>query len=415
MRLQTLAFLLSFAVLPLPLQGQEQQSESSLLSGALRKSGLPEDKESVTIPLNPTFSGFTVEVNIDGKPVQLILDTGAAGTLLSQKAAKRIGLKATTYDDTNVRDGSGTKLEVQHALTKRIKLGDAWTVNEPVLIAKLPDGIGDGLLGISTLADWDVRINPAEKTLTLFPGGKAQPLDDETEVRLICKLVNPEASSSNPQGLRAMNLRVPVRLGNHALVAVPDTGYGGILQLSSVLMKKFAPEAMTKASPALVKSIAASGRKASRTAKVPEFTFGPDALQDLHTEVADVVPGTGAEREGIIGLNLLRHYVMTFRFSAGELRLKPLGTVQEITRTSTAGLNLDFNSVIMSLDPDGPGAKVGLRAGDQLLEIEGLPLKTMKPAEFAAFKRLPPGTTVKISYRRGAAEPAEVNVVLIKE
>ncbi len=69
----------------------------------------------------------------------------------------------------------------------------------------------------------------------------------------------------------------------------------------------------------------------------------------------------------------------------------------------------------MSVVPDGPGAKVGLRAGDQLLEIEGLPLKTMKPAEFAAFKRLPPGTTVKIRYRRGAAEPAEVNLVLIKE
>jgi hypothetical protein len=39
----------------------------------------------------------------------------------------------------------------------------------------------------------------------------------------------------------------------------------------------------------------------------------------------------------------------------------------------------------------------------------------MKPDELAAFKRLPPGTTVKIRYRRGAAEPAEVNVVLIKQ
>jgi hypothetical protein len=54
--------------------------------------------------------------------------------------------------------------------------------------------------------------------------------------------------------------------------------------------------------------------------------------------------------------------------------------------------------------------------GFQVCEVfDRIPLKTMKPDELAAFKRLPLGTTVKIRYRRGAAEPAEVNVVLIKQ
>ena len=39
---------------------------------------------------------------------------------------------------------------------------------------------------------------------------------------------------------------------------------------------------------------------------------------------------TLAESHGAIGLNILRRYGMTFRFAAGELRLKPLGTVQEV-------------------------------------------------------------------------------------
>ena len=145
MRLQRLALLLSFAVLPL--QGQEKQSESSLLSGALRKSGLPEDKESVTIPLKSTFGGFTVEVRIDGKPVQLILDTGACATVLSQEAAERLGLKLKECDDINARDISGTKLGMQRALTKRIVLGEAWTKNEPVFVTAIPQGVGDGVLG----------------------------------------------------------------------------------------------------------------------------------------------------------------------------------------------------------------------------------------------------------------------------
>ena len=314
----------------------------------------------------------------------------------------------------NVTSATGGQVVIRRALTKRISLGDAWTENEPVLVSEMPSGI-DGMLGISTLADWDVRIDPSAKKLTLFPAGKAPPQEGETALPLTCELVNPEASTSNRQGFRMMNLSVPVRVGNHELSAIPDTGNGGILQLPGVLMEKFAPEAMKDAQPGLVTGINLSGKTVTREAKLPEFTFGPDTLRGLTTEVIDATPGSISERQGIIGLNLLRHYVMTFRFAAGELRLKPLGTVQEITRTSTAGINLDPDDKILSVVPDGPADKAGLRAGDELLEIEGHPLKTMKPEEFAAFKRLPPGSIVKVRYRRGESNPVETKLVLVKE
>lgn len=172
MRRHTLALLLSLAVLPS--QAQEQLSGSSLLSGALRKSGLPGNEERVTIPLNATFAGFAAKVKIDGKPVQLILDTGATATCLSPEAAKRVGLKAFANNGI-IRGLSGARLEAQCALTKRIALGDAWTVNEPVVITEMPGVLLDGVLGIGTLADWDVRINPAEKILMLFGSGRARP------------------------------------------------------------------------------------------------------------------------------------------------------------------------------------------------------------------------------------------------
>lgn len=212
-----------------------------------------------------------------------------------------------------------------------------------------------------------------------------------------------------------MNLRVPVRVGNQDLMATPDTGYGGILQLPSALVEKFAPAALKDARPGLVTGMSLAGKIVSREIKLPEFTFGPDILRDLPTAVINAPPGSMSESKGIIGLNLLRHYVMTFRFSAGELRIKPLGTVQEITRASTAGINMDAASKILSVLPDGPADKAGLRAGDELLEIEGHPLKTMKPEEFAAFKLLPPGSVVKVRYRRGELNTVETTLVLVKK
>ncbi len=402
-----------------PLFSQGQQAIPPALAGALRKSGLPKETESVTIPLQSTFWGFILEARIDGKPSRLILDTGAAGTILTPQAARNLNLPALVRG-MNVVDARGEQLATKRTLTKRISLGNAWTENEPVLISELITGVEGagiaGVLGVSTLVDWDVRIDPSARELILFPAGKAQNLAGETAIPLTCDLANPAAGTSTPQAYRPINLTVPVRIGKHELAATPDTGDGGgIFQLSSVLVEKFLPEVMTTAQPALVRGITPSGKMATRTVRLPEFTFGPDTLKDLPVDVLNAPPDSRREREGIIGLNLLRHYVMTFRFSAGELRLKPLGTVQEITRASTAGINMDQDNRLLSVVPDGPADKAGLRVGDELLEIEGHALKTMTPEEFAAFKRLPPGSVVKVRYRRGQSDPVDVKLVLEKK
>lgn len=367
----------------------------------------------MVIPLESTFVGFIVEVNIDGKPVRLVLDTGASCTVLSPETAVKLGLQATE-SRVNATSATGGHVESRRVLSHHLSIGDAWTENEPVFIAKMIPGM-NGLLGVATLADWDVRIDPATKKLTLFPPGKAPPLEGETVLPLTCQLLNPQASTSNPQGFRSMNLTVPVRVGTHELMAKPDTGHGTIFQLPSVLMEKVAPEALNDAKPGLVTGFTLSGKTVSREAKIPEFTLGADTLRGLETSVVTVPPGSTYEKEGLIGWNLLRHYVMTFRFAAGELRLKSLDTVQEVTQASTAGIYMDADYKILSLVPDGPADKAGLRVGDELLEIEGHPLKTMTQAVFAAFKRQPPGIAVKVRYRRGEVGPVEATLVLAKE
>ena len=159
MHLRSLVLLLTFAVLPL--HGQDQQSDSKLLSGALRKSSLPEGKESVEIPLTSTFRGLTVDIHINGKPVRLVLDTGAAATAVSPETAERLGVKARNLSARGF-SASGKRFALRVAATERISLGEAWTTDEPMFIIKLPTGAAvDGVLGMGTLAVWDVRLDPA--------------------------------------------------------------------------------------------------------------------------------------------------------------------------------------------------------------------------------------------------------------
>lgn len=407
-----LALLLSCAFLPL--QGKEPQPLSPALTGALRTSGLPAAAGAVVLPFEATIYGaFIVEVHIDGKPVRLMLDMGAAFTVLSPETAQKLGLQSIGNSES-VLSAVGERVAGKRALTKRISLGDAWTENEPVFVAEMIPGI-NGLLGVGTLADWDVRIDPATKKLTLFPASQATPLEGETALPLACLLTSLAAVRPNQRGFRPMNLTIPMRVGTHELPATPDTGHSTTFQLPSVLMEKVAPEALKKAAPGLVTGFTLSGKTVSQQARIPEITLGPDTLRDVTTDVIHFPPDSPSAGKGIIGLNLLRHYVMTFRFAAGELRLKPLGTVQEITHTSTAGIHMDTERTILSVVPEGPADKAGLRAGDELLEIEGHSLKTMTREEFAAFKRLPPGTPVKVRYHRDGLSPVETHLVLVKE
>lgn len=76
------------------------------------------------------------------------------------------------------------------------------------------------------------------------------------------------------------------------------------------------------------------------------------------------------------------------------------------------GFDEQGNATVKDVVPDGPAND---RSGDQILAIEGTPMKSMTEEQFGALKQLPPGARVKISYRRGEGDPAEVTVTLVRK
>jgi len=339
-----------------------------------------------------------------------LIDTGSSCTLLSPEAAEKVGLKNFKGPSVEQLDPVGILRAGQLTQTKKINIGGAWTINEIIATSKLPKAAGDGILGLSTLADWDLRFDPLKKKLTIFPEGKAPAIDGEEIIEITNKRL-----ATNPLGYDLISIHMPMIVGTSKVLAMVDTGYSGTVDLPEAWVRANEPDIMQGLPSARINATNVSGSAEGWKIKLPTFQFGSDHLSDFP---ANVTSDKDSNSFQLIGSKLLRHYVMTISFSKNELRLKSLGTVQSLTKASkrlSAGISFGFaedgGMFILSLDPEGVAAQAGLKAGDEVLEMGGVVMKTIKPEQFKELKKMP---TVKVRYRRGKEEPAEVNLVLEK-
>ena len=402
-----------FSLLLLALQAEELENLPAEVVFAQRKSGLPEGVESVSVPLlGSLFDVFFVDVQVNGKPVKLLLDTGATGTVLSPEAAKKVGLQPVEGAKSTMRSSIGKYETGQIAQAQRIDIGGAWTTKEIVGIHPLPKAFVDGVIGLTTLVDWDLQIDPVAKKLSIFPKGKAPTLDGEVVLKMAKEVLD-----SNPESHRLISINVPMTVGKKALQGILDTGFSGTINLGYTWMKENEPDVIKNLPAAQARSQSLSGVSESRDVKLPILHFASDELRNFPVEV------TQGEAENhdpkiLIGCKLLSHYIITISFSKDQVRLKPLGTVQDLTKISkrvSPGMSFDFTEdgrmFILSLKPDGIAAKAGLKVRDEILEMEGIVMQNIKPEQFKALKKL---TTVTVRYRRGKEDPAEVTLILEK-
>jgi predicted aspartyl protease len=94
-----------------------------------------------------------IDVAFNGKLFEMILDTGASSTLITQSMATALRIQPTGYREVIVADGSTLKFPI--TIVKAVNAGGVVARNLEVTIADKADV---GLLGQDFFANYDVKI-----------------------------------------------------------------------------------------------------------------------------------------------------------------------------------------------------------------------------------------------------------------
>jgi tetratricopeptide (TPR) repeat protein len=178
------------------------------------------------IPLRGFENGAThirtygLEVTVNGSPVRLVLDTGAAGIMMSRPAAEKAGL--TRLADGTVRGiGDNSKgTGGYRALAEHFRIGDVEYRNALISVAEQSvEGIEDGLIGSDVFSEFLITLDFAGRKLRLDPL-PGYHLGDDFQDRVEI----PEMRDAARVFRFGHLLLEPVRIGSREGLFVLDTG-----------------------------------------------------------------------------------------------------------------------------------------------------------------------------------------------
>jgi tetratricopeptide (TPR) repeat protein len=217
---------------PKELEGLRQRAELAKALNGREATALLSPYKTMEVPLRTFVSGathmrtFGVEVMVNGSPARLVLDTGAAGIVLSHPAAERVGLARVA--GASVRGiGDNAKLTGGYrAIAERFRIGDVEYRDAVISVADQTFvGIEDGLIGSNELGEFLITLDFAGGKLRLDPLPGYHPGEEFAD-----RAVSPQMESWTRVFRFGHLLLVPVRVGNATnRMFVLDTGAANTL------------------------------------------------------------------------------------------------------------------------------------------------------------------------------------------
>ena len=284
-------------------------------------SGASQTEVSFELPNNRPI--IKVYVNGNKEPLRFVLDTGSGMSVISDKTAKSLGVRAVAKG--GMARAVGGKFEIVYGFLQSIEIGDVRISNVPVYIRRFYDDEVpvDGYIGLSIITkhtatvDYGARLFSLKRSRSANDAVAASPAGIEIPIR------------STSSGF--LSSEVQVEGIARPLNFIVDTG-ASISVVSEKLMEVEEMSALIQ--PARMRVYGAAGiAEGVKTLTLPRVVLGTQARANVDVAVLDLEPvneTTGFVQSGIIGGNFLRHFRVVFDFRKSVIRLEPLTAAASI-------------------------------------------------------------------------------------
>lgn len=398
--IKKLLSLLIIAFLPRILQAQQ------VLGFAMQ-----EGRNKVKIPIEINNNLVVIPVIVNGQlPLKFILDTGVRTAILTEKIFSDI--LNLTYTRKYTVGGPGVQKSVQAYVTNNVSLdlppgihgeGHALLVLEEDYL-ELRNYLGadvQGILGYELFSRFIVTIDYEKKEMTLTrpsrfrPKSKAQKIKitvQDTKPYFITRVAITDSTS--------INAKLLIDSGaSHGLILEPDSND-------------------TIRVPANhVKSIIGRGLGGIITGKIGRISSIDLGKYDVKNVIANfpdpnsymdtLKVSRAVERNGALGGEILSRFKVTFDFPREALYLQKSPAFKKKFFYNMSGLTLKAKGSrletfeITDVREKSPAEGAGIKPGDLVVSINGIPANTLDLNSMNAFFNIRPGKKIILEVNRG--------------
>ena len=334
---------------------------------------------------------IVVKAKVNGRETQGILDSAAGTTAIDKAYARSIGIPPG--QKINAR-GTGGVVEAELVSGISLTIGGMRFDDMTVAVIDLQpvaQGIGrpvNVIIGRELFNSAVISIDWAASQLSLSSPDAFRP---------------PHGSTAIPLGQRGPFNTIPVSVGgtDHAsITALLDVGNGGNIVLPRDYWSK--REDITRLRFAESRGGGVGGLHPTRKVILPAVQLGSQTFRNVPADLGDSENEGHATQMANVGIGLLKQFQVDLDLGRQRIYLTPRRDAPGFDR-DRAGSRFDLHGdrlKVAFVSPQGPTAAAGLKAGDEIIAVDG---RKVTPAYYTLpdWTRGEPGRDVELTLADG--------------
>ncbi len=263
-----------------------------------------------------------VQIRINGRPANFVIDTGSGFTVISKEFAKRFGVAEVSRGGTSQGVGGDGKFEIVYGLIKTIQLGDIRLKSVPCFIRPFhtvkdrpPEERAEGFIGLSVLSHFLTDIDYKNSVMRLDR-------DPDKTVRVAGSADTVVPFRTTQNGLISIETELD---GAYRINAILDSGASSTVISTAAVNRLNMRDSIIKGQTVRVVGAAGVSENVEllflRHCRVADLE--QNNLRALVLDFNAINETSGFEQSGILGGDFLRHFRIKIDFNRAQVTLLP--------------------------------------------------------------------------------------------